>query len=71
MISDDGSVMISCKRNDAKIIDLIKANKNTRNIPLKSIRYNNEQTEYLKCEISKDHNRCFINNGEDNVFFNS
>jgi hypothetical protein len=44
VVSDDtqNTVMISCKRNDAKIIDLIKVTKHARNPPLKSIRYYNE-----------------------------
>jgi hypothetical protein len=63
--------MIICKRTESKIVDMIKVNRHAKDAPIKSIRYNNDKSESLKGKLSKDMTCCYVNNVEDNVFFDS
>ncbi len=50
---------------------MVKVGKHAKGAPIKSIRYNNENSGSLKGKISKDMTCCYINNEGDNVFFDS
>ena len=63
--------MIICKRTESKIVDMVKVTRHAKNAPIKSIRYNNDTSESLKGKLSKDMTSFYVNNKDDNVFFDS
>jgi hypothetical protein len=72
VVAEDAKTsMIICKRSESKIVDMIKVNRHAKDAPVKSIRYQHEKSETLRGKLSKDMTCCYVNNQDDNIFFDS